>query len=78
MNVKKEEMKKCLVDIDDQLILLRSANDLLAATGMANERGELGQDALFALMKLYETITEELEDGIYTLQDFFEKEDGRE
>lgn len=75
MNDKKEGMKSCLFDIDEQVVWLKSANDLLAATHVANAHGELGQEALCALTKLYETIVEELEACLCALGDCLKEED---
>lgn len=75
MNDKKEEIKSCLLDIEDQITWLKSANDLLAATSVANAHGELGREALYALIKLYETITEEFETCFCALNDCLKEED---
>lgn len=74
MKEEKENIISCLLDIEDRIVWLMSANDLLAATSVANAHGELGQEALYALVKLYETITDELESDIDALQVLFKKE----
>lgn len=76
MSNKKEEIKSYLLDIEDQITWLKSANDLLAATSTANAHGELGQKALWALTKLYETITEEFETCFCALNDCLKEEGG--
>lgn len=77
MNDKKREMKSYLLDVGDQIAWLKSTNDLLAAVSAANAHGELGQEALYALEKLYETVTDEFETCFYALNDCFEEEDGQ-